>query len=58
FSALPQLYSTLNISEQPVQATKLTILTLSNFLKQVDENENTNNYYQTFLVKLERQRIS
>ncbi|CAG8764830.1 21271_t:CDS:2 [Cetraspora pellucida] len=52
------LYSTSNISEQPVQTTKLTIPTLSNFLKQVDKNENTNNYYQIFLVELKQQRIS
>ncbi|CAG8729340.1 22473_t:CDS:2 [Gigaspora margarita] len=58
FSAFFQLYSTSNISEQTSQATKLTILTIGDFLKQVDENEGTNNYYQMFLVKLEQQRIS
>lgn len=32
--------------------------TISNFLKQIDENEGTDNYYQSFLEGLEGQRIS
>ncbi|CAG8835232.1 21797_t:CDS:1, partial [Gigaspora margarita] len=48
FSAFSHLYSTSNISEQTSQATKLTIPTIGDFLKQVDKNEGTNNYYQMF----------
>ncbi|CAG8488829.1 37_t:CDS:1, partial [Cetraspora pellucida] len=39
-------------------STRLSIPTISEFLKSVDENENTDNYYQSFQAKLEQQRIS
>jgi hypothetical protein len=38
--------------------TRLTTPTISDFLKQIDEYEGTDNYYQSFLVELERQKIS
>lgn len=53
-------YSTPHILEQTPtsQAIRSTIPTIGNFLKQVDIDEGTNDYYQSFLVKLEQQRIS
>ena len=32
--------------------------TISDFLKQIDENEGTDNYHQSFLAGLEKQKIS
>ncbi|CAB4489812.1 unnamed protein product [Rhizophagus irregularis] len=42
--------------QTPTMTTKLP--TISDFLKQIDDNEGTNNYYQSFLEGLEKQRIS
>jgi hypothetical protein len=39
-------------------SSRLITPTISEFLKQVDEDEGTNDYYQSFLTKLEEQRIS
>src|SRR5687767_88336 len=42
----------------PAMTTRLTTPTICDFLKQIDEYEGTDNYYQSFLVELERQKIS
>ncbi|GET59308.1 uncharacterized protein OCT59_009118 [Rhizophagus irregularis] len=44
------------LEQTPIMITKLP--TISDFLKQIDDNEGTNNYYQSFLEGLEKQRIS
>ena len=58
FSAFTSPYNPTNILEQTLTSSALTIPTISEFLKQVDEMEGTNNYYQSLLIKLEQQRIS
>ena len=58
FSAFTSPYNPTNILEQTLTSSALTIPTISEFLKQVDEMEGTNNYYQSFLEGLEKQRIS
>ncbi|PKB99887.1 hypothetical protein RhiirA5_403448 [Rhizophagus irregularis] len=53
----PAPYTAHVLAEQtPTMTTKLP--TISDFLKQIDDNEGTNNYYQSFLEGLEKQRIS
>jgi hypothetical protein len=56
FSAPHPTYSLEQTLISPIMTTKLP--TISDFLKQIDENEGTDNYYQSFLEGLERQRIS
>ena len=52
----PAPYAAHVLEQTPTMTTKLP--TISDFLKQIDENEGTNNYYQSFLEGLEKQRIS
>lgn len=51
----PAPYATHVLKQTPTMTTKLP--TISDFLKQIDENEGINNYYQSFLEGLEKQRI-
>lgn len=52
----PAPYTAHVLEQTPTMTTKLP--TISDFLKQIDDNEGTNNYYQSFLEGLEKQRIS
>ncbi|RIB18279.1 hypothetical protein C2G38_2184986 [Gigaspora rosea] len=46
------------IPEQTTYTTKLFIPSIDDFLKLVDEKEDTGDYYQGFLAKFKQQRIS
>ncbi|CAG8752382.1 26695_t:CDS:2, partial [Gigaspora margarita] len=56
--AFSQSYSGSNISEQTLQTSNSTIPTIKDFLKQVDESEDTGEYYQNLLEGLKQQRVS
>ncbi|CAG8702248.1 16434_t:CDS:2 [Cetraspora pellucida] len=49
--------SAIQTSSQSATSITMTLPTIGDFLKQVDESEDTGNYYQNFLLKLEQQRI-
>ncbi|CAG8801476.1 4800_t:CDS:2, partial [Dentiscutata erythropus] len=55
---VPTFTSSYSDLEPTPYTTRLSIPTIGEFLKSIDENENTDDYYQSFLLKFEQQRIS